>query len=91
MSLWTSQIFKHSSHISNLQDKKKLTILHKNICGLHTKTNEILCNLSSDLPHIICLTKNHLSELEIQYVHTDNYTISTYYYRNHVLKGAVFI
>jgi hypothetical protein len=53
---------------------------HQNMHVLRTITNEILCNLSSDLPHIMCLTEHHLSELEIQFVYIDNYTLSTYIY-----------
>jgi hypothetical protein len=41
----------------SLQCNQILTIFHQNICGLQTKTNEIVGYLSSDLPYILCFTE----------------------------------
>jgi exonuclease III len=75
----------------SLQSNQILTIFHQNICGLRTKTNEIIGHLSSDLPYTLCFTEHHLSVSEIQSVHIDNYTLGTYYCRSHVQKGGVCI
>jgi hypothetical protein len=88
----TNQFSKHrNSCITNIQDKKNLTTSHQNICDIRTKTKEILCHFSSDLPHIMCFTEHHLSVSEIQSLCIDNYTLSTYYCTRHAPKGGVCI
>jgi hypothetical protein len=68
-----------------------LIIFYQNICSLRTKTSEILCHFSSNLPHILCFTEHHLSVPELQAACIDNYTLSTYYCRKQALKGGVCI
>jgi hypothetical protein len=88
----TNQSSNHkNSHKSHSQIKSNLTIFHQNIRGLRTKTNEILCHFSSELPHILCFTEHHLTVPEIQAACIDNYTLSTYYCRKQTLKGGVCI
>jgi exonuclease III len=88
----TNQVFKHrNACTTHLQDENNLTIFHQNICGLRTKTNEILCHLSSELPDILCFTEPHLAVSEIQSVCIDNYTLGAYYCRKQALKGGVCI
>jgi hypothetical protein len=53
-----------------LNDKNYLlTIYHQNIQGLKGKINELTLSLVSDMPHIICLSENHLKNSEIDFVY----------------------
>ena len=36
-----------------------LRIYHQNICGLGSKSNDLLISLYPNLPHILCLTEHH--------------------------------
>jgi hypothetical protein len=53
------------------------------------KTNEILCYLSQQLPHFLCLTEHHLPSQEIQSVCIDKFTCGAYYCRKLLQKGGV--
>jgi hypothetical protein len=48
---------------------KSLKIFHQNIRGLRNKHNELVCHLSHDCPHILCLSEHHLNEGELQLIH----------------------
>ena len=50
-----------------------LRIYHQNICGLGTKTNDLLTSLYPNLPHILWLTEHHLRQLQIQHITMDDY------------------
>jgi exonuclease III len=55
------------------------------------KTNELLCHLSQQLPHILRFTKHHLTLQEIQSVYIDKFTCGAYYCRKQLQKGGVCI
>jgi len=67
-------------------DSTLLTIFHQNIRGIRSKSNELMCHLSYDQPHILCLTDHHLPYLEIQTLNIDNYRLGSYYGRKYILK-----
>jgi hypothetical protein len=60
-------------------DDTHLIMFHQNIRGLRKKTNELLCHLSLQLPHILCFTEHHLTLHEIQSVYIDKFTCGAYY------------
>ena len=43
-----------------LPHKQSIKIYHHNIRSLRNKTNELLCHLNHDPPHILCPTEHHL-------------------------------
>ena len=47
---------------SNRNKEQVLRIYHQNICGLGSKTNDLLISLYPSLPHIVFLTEHHLSQ-----------------------------
>jgi hypothetical protein len=58
---------KHS--LKNITNTKNLTksknlfkIFHQNIRGLKSKVDELSNSLSSDYPHVMCLTEHHLKD-----------------------------
>jgi hypothetical protein len=42
-----------------------LRIYHQNICGLGSKSNDLLVSLYPNLPDILCLTDHHLKTVSI--------------------------
>jgi exonuclease III len=68
-----------------------LKIFHQNICGLRHKTNELLCSLYPDLPHIICLTEHHLNSIELNSIVIDNYKLGANYCRKNARNGGMCI
>jgi exonuclease III len=81
----------NNSNTSHFKAQNKLMILHQNIRGLRSKTNEILAHFSSELPSILCFTEHHLVGPELQTVCIDNYSLCAYYCRKHFSKGGVCI
>jgi len=70
---------------------KSLKIFHQNIRGLGNKTNEPCYHLHHDLPHILCLSEDHLSESKLQLIHLTKYSLGVNYCRKIFLKGGVRI
>ena len=65
-----------------------LRIYHQNICGLGSKTNDLLISLYPDLPHILCLTEHHLRQFQLQLITMHNYIIGAEFSRQSFLKGG---
>jgi hypothetical protein len=61
------------------------------IRSLRNKTNELLCHLNHDPPHILCLTEHHLQHDELAALNIDNYTLGAYCCRKSIHKGVVCI
>jgi hypothetical protein len=79
-------------HSSNyLSDRQSLKIYHQNIRGLRRKTNELLCHLYSDLPHLLCFTKHRLKQIELDQINIPNYVLGAKYCRKTIQKGGVRI
>jgi hypothetical protein len=68
-----------------------LKIFNQNICGLRHETNELLCSLYPDLPHIICLTEHHLNSTELNSIVIDNYKLGAKYCRKTTRNGGMCI
>ena len=89
----TSQGYKkHSLNIPNISHHNQtINIFHQNIRSLRNKTNELLCCIQDDPPHILCLTEHHLQYGELASSHIENYSLGAYYCRNTKHKGGVCI
>ena len=66
-----------------------LRIYHQNICGLGTKTNDLLASLYPNLPYILCLTEPHLRQFRIQHMTMDDYNLGADFSRLCFHKGGV--
>jgi len=73
---------------SNRNKEQVLRIYHQNICGLGSKTNDLLTSLYPSLPHIVCLTEHHLSQFQLQLITLDNYILGAEFSRQSFLKGG---
>ena len=58
-----------------------LRIYHQNICGLGSKTNDLLMSLYPKSPHILCLTEHHLRQYQIQHITMDDYILGAEFSR----------
>ena len=84
------QYKKHSLTIpTSLHHNQTIKIFHQNIRSRRNKTNELLCYIQDDPPHILCLTEHHLQYGELASLHIENYTLGAYYCRNTKHKGGV--
>jgi hypothetical protein len=52
-----------------------LRIYYQNICGLGSKSNDLLVSLFQNLPHILCLTEHHLRQFQLQHITMDDYIL----------------
>jgi hypothetical protein len=55
--------------------KNLFKIFHQNIRGLKSKVDELSNSLYPDYPHIMCLTKHHLKDYEIDNLPIDHFKI----------------
>jgi 5-formaminoimidazole-4-carboxamide-1-beta-D-ribofuranosyl 5'-monophosphate synthetase len=78
---------KNNNHSKLFLPHYSLKVYHQNIPGLKHKTNELHSSLHLDLPHIICVTENHLNQLELDNISIENYILGASYCRKHFLKG----
>jgi hypothetical protein len=81
----------NNSHSMVVNTSNLLKVCHQNIRGLFGKTEELLCSLLFDLPHIICLTEHQLNEYEINNILLDNYVMGAKYCRIIHKNGGVCI
>jgi hypothetical protein len=64
-------------------------LFHQNIRGLRGKTSELLCPLHQDLPHLLCFSEHHLSQSEVDFIITENYSLRAKYCRRKLQRGGV--
>jgi len=55
--------------------KKDLKIFHQNIRGLKGKTEEIMDNIATNPPHVLCFTEHHLESHQFDSVPLLNYRL----------------
>jgi hypothetical protein len=72
-----------------LPHKQSIKIYHQNIRSLRNKTNELLCHLNHDPPHILCLTEHYLHHDQLASLHIDSYMLGVYCCRKPKHKGGV--
>jgi hypothetical protein len=68
-----------------------LKIFHQNIRGFRSKLDELFNSLYPDLPHIICSTKHHLKDGEINSFVMENYTLGASFCRRSAMRGGTCI
>ena len=68
-----------------------LKVIHQNIRGLRSKTNELLTSILPDIPQIICITEHHLNEQEIESLYIENYTLGAKYCRHNLKQEGTCI
>jgi len=64
-----------------------VTVLHQNICGLRTKTDELLSSISPNSPLVLCLSEHHLKTFELDQISINGYKRGAAHSRQ-VLKGG---
>ena len=77
--------------MSLVTGKTKRAIFHQNIRGLSNKVDELLFSLTSQNPHVLCLTEHHLKLEEINLINSEQHTFGAYYCRRHFKQGGVAI
>ena len=60
---------------------KDLMIFHQNIRNLNNKSDEILNNIESNPPHILCFTEHHLKSYQLDKIFFQNYQLGAEYCR----------
>jgi hypothetical protein len=82
-------------HFSGSFDKfkKSLILVHQNIRGLISKTDEITVSLSLDKmsPQVLCFSEHHMSENNLSLVNIENYSLGSGFSRCRYQKGGVCI
>jgi len=83
---------KSSQNISQIKvNSDYIRIYHQNVRGLRNKTQELLCHLYPEFPHVICLTEHHLNIQEKSYVNLESYTIGAQFCRTTCVREGVII
>jgi hypothetical protein len=71
-------------------DNNSFAIFHQNICGLKSKTDELISSMLPTPPHIICLTEHHLKYTDVDQINIEGFKLSTAYCRETMKKGGVY-
>jgi len=89
----TMENYKNNNHSLTrlLLHQQPIKIYHQNIRSLRYKMNELLCHLSHDPPHILCISEHHLHHEELTSFHIENYVLGSCYSRKSKYKGGVCI
>jgi hypothetical protein len=66
------QFLTSNSFLLHFPTDNLFEIFHQNTVDLKDKTNELICLVLPELPHILCITENHLTEHELERILTDN-------------------
>jgi exonuclease III len=88
-SLCKDSVRRNSLVISDNCKKQVLKICHQNICGLGSKTDELLASLYPNLPDILCISEHHLNSMQIQLISMEDYRLGAEFCRQFFHKGGV--
>jgi exonuclease III len=77
--------------LRTLHHNQTIKIFHQNIRSLRNKTNELVCCIQDDSPHILCLTEHHLQDSELALSHIENCGLGAHYCRSPKHMGGVFV
>ena len=66
-------------------------IFHQNIRGLKDKTEEIINNIATNPPHVLCFTEHHLESYQLDSVPLLNYRLVANFCRTSYRNGVVCI
>jgi hypothetical protein len=72
-------------------NNNSLNIYHQNIMGLQGKTNELVSSFYPELPHLLCLTEQHLVNSELDHTRIEHYSLGAEYCRQTFRQGGVCI
>jgi hypothetical protein len=78
----------HKSGLVVSDSNQVLRIYHQNICGLGSKSNDLLASLYPTLPHLLCLSEHHLRQFQLEHITMDDYILGAAYSRQSFLKGG---
>jgi len=81
----------YATYKINAKESGNLQLHHQNIRGLHNKIEELTTQWTKHFPHLLCFTKHHLKETEINNIHIENYTLGASYCRHSRTHGGVGI
>ena len=81
--------FKKNKHTTMKNSSDNLWIFHKNIRGLHRKTDELTTHWENFFPHILCITEHHLRDYEIGNISISRYNLGAFYCRKGRKQGGV--
>jgi hypothetical protein len=72
---------------------KPLILIHQNIRGLISQTDEIIVSLNLDRisPQVLCISEHHMSENNLNLVNIENYALGSCFCRWRYQKGGVCI
>jgi hypothetical protein len=68
-----------------------ITIFHQNIFGLKKNTDELKSSTYPNFPHVLCFSKHHLKNFELNQINVDGYKLGATYCRQVVNRGGVCI
>jgi hypothetical protein len=61
----------NSNRAANISNLQLVKIYHQNIRSMRHRMSELLCHLSHDLRHILCITEHHFNREELAYFHVE--------------------
>jgi hypothetical protein len=78
---------------SSVKLNKPLILVHQNIRGLTSKTDEITVSLSLDKisPQVLCFSEHHMLQTNLSLVNIENYSLGSNFSRCRYQKGGVCI
>ena len=82
---------KNNNYEGSAVTENLFRVYHQNIRGLKGKINELELSLLELKPHIICITKHHLKDHEIEITNIPNYKLGAKYCRTKLKNGGVTI
>ena len=79
------------NNVHNL-DSNSFTIYHQNICGLKSKTDELINSILPTPPQLLCLSEHHLKYTELDQINIEGFKLCTAYCRsNHEERRSLHI
>jgi exonuclease III len=87
----TFPIQRHVVTNKNVDINNPFMIFHQNVRGLKVKTNELMLQLLTEAPHLICLTEHHLKNYELDVTPISKYKLGANYCRKNLKNGGVCI
>jgi len=80
-----------NSDSTKRSSQKDFLILHQNIRGLKGKTEEIMDNIATSQPHVLCFTEHHLKSHQLDCIQLQNYRLVAKFCRITYRYGGVCI
>jgi exonuclease III len=78
-------------NLCNVKNVDKLTIMHQHSQVLRNIINEFIISMSEIKPHLICFSKHHIKDMELNTPYIPSYKLGATYSRNILNCGGVCI